>query len=109
MYPTYVSRDQYIKICIRPEPGIILGWRGDENNLLKTKVRIMYLFLKGSDWTMSLDGHDKLCGYQNATFPLCVYGGLDTYSGRIQFLKIWTTNSNPKIVGRHYLEYLLES
>ena len=65
--------------------------------------------MKGSDWTMSLDGHDKLCGYQNATFPLCVYGGLDTYSGRIQFLKIWTTNSNPKIVGRHYLEYLLES
>ena len=71
--------------------------------------KVIYLSLKGSDWTMSLDGHDKLCGYQNATFPLCIYGGLDTYSGRIQFLKVWTTNHNPKIVGRHYLEYLLES
>ena len=22
---------------------------------------------------MSLDGHDKLCGYQKAIFPLCIY------------------------------------
>ena len=86
------------------------GGSKDEGYLvLEMKVKIIDLFLKGSDWTMSLDGHDKLCGYQNATFPLCIYGGLDTYSGRIQFLKIWTTNSNPKIIGRHYLQYLLES
>ena len=95
MYLTYVSRDQYIKICIQPEPCIILGWRGDENNL--TKVKIIYLFLKGSDWTMSLDGHNKLCGYQNANFPLCVYGGLDTYRGRIQFLKIWSIYWNQEV------------
>ena len=63
---------------------------------------------KGSDWTMSLDGHDKLCGYQKATFPLCIYGGMGTYSERIQFLRIWTSN-NPKIVGRYYLEYQYES
>eukprot|EP00794_Sanderia_malayensis_P013470 gene13470-14861_t len=63
---------------------------------------------KGSDWTMSLDGHDKLCGYQKATFPLCIYGGLDTYSNRINFLRIWTTNNEPKIIGRFYLEYLYE-
>ncbi|XP_020908948.1 uncharacterized protein LOC110246907 [Exaiptasia diaphana] len=63
----------------------------------------------GSDWTMSLDGHDKLCGYQNSMFPLSIYGGQDTYSGRINFLKIWTTNSNPKVIGKFYLEYLFES
>ena len=28
---------------------------------------------------MSLDGHDKLCGYKKATFPLCIYGGMDTH------------------------------
>eukprot|EP00112_Aurelia_sp_Birch-Aquarium-sp1_P026060 Seg90.12 transcript_id=Seg90.12/GoldUCD/mRNA.D3Y31 product="hypothetical protein" protein_id=Seg90.12/GoldUCD/D3Y31 len=61
---------------------------------------------EGSDWTMSLDGHDKLCGYQKATFPLCIYGGLDTYSNRINILRIWTTNNEPKIIGRFYLEYL---
>ena len=22
---------------------------------------------------MSLDGHDKLCGYQKAMFPICIY------------------------------------
>lgn len=58
---------------------------------------------------MSLDGHDKLCGYQKDTFPLCVYGGLDTYSGRLNFLRIWYTNNDPVVIGRFYLEYLYES
>ena len=69
----------------------------------------MVFCLQGSNWILSLDGHDKLCGFQNATFPLCIYGGLDTFSGRMQFLRISTSNSNPKIVGRYYLEYLYES
>ena len=25
---------------------------------------------ESSLWVVSLDGHDKLCGYQNSTFPL---------------------------------------
>ena len=58
---------------------------------------------------MSLDGHDKLCGYQKSMFPPCIYAGQDTYSSRINFLRIWTSNNNPKIVGRFYLEYLYES
>lgn len=58
---------------------------------------------------MSLDGHDEMCGYQNSMFPLCIYEGQDTYSGRINFLRIWTTNSNPKVIGRFYLDYLYQS
>ena len=58
---------------------------------------------------MSLDGHDKLCGYQKAMFTLGIYGGQDTYSSRINFLRIWTLNNNPKIIGRFYLDYLYES
>ena len=58
---------------------------------------------------MSLDGHDKLCGYQKSMFPLCIYGGKDTYSSRINFLRISTSNNNPKIIGRFYLDYLYES
>ena len=58
---------------------------------------------------MSLDGHDKLCGYQKSVFPLCIYGGQDTYSGRINFLKIWTTNNDPKVIGRFYYNYLQEN
>ena len=47
---------------------------------------------------MSLDGHDKLCGFQNSMFPLCIYGGQDTFSGRINFLRIWTSNNDPKLL-----------
>lgn len=67
------------------------------------------LKLKGSDFTMSLDGHDKICGYQKSMFPLCIYGGQDTYSGRMNFLRIWTTNNNPQIIGRFNFDYLYES
>lgn len=58
---------------------------------------------------MSLDGHDKLCGFQNSMFPLCIYGGQDTFSGRINFLRIWTSNNDPKIIGKFYFDYLFES
>ena len=65
--------------------------------------------LQGADCTMSLDGHDKLCGYQKSMFPLCIYGGLDTYSGRMNFLRVWTSNNNPKVIARFYFEYLFKS
>ena len=44
------------------------------------KARRKGNFTKGSNWVHSLDGHDKLMGYQNATFPLTIYGCLDTAS-----------------------------
>ncbi|XP_044165295.1 uncharacterized protein LOC122949237 isoform X1 [Acropora millepora] len=62
----------------------------------------------GSDSTMSLDGHNKLCGFQNSMFPLCICGAQDTFSSRIQFLRIWTSNSSPRIIGRFYFDYLFE-
>ena len=58
---------------------------------------------------MSLDGHDKLCGYQRSMYPLSIYGGQDAFSGRINFLKIWTTNNDPQIIGKFYFDYLFES
>ena len=33
---------------------------------------------KGPNWVHSLDVHDKLMGYQNSTFPLAIYGCLDS-------------------------------
>ena len=29
---------------------------------------------RGPNWVHSLDGHDKLMGYQNSTFPIAAYG-----------------------------------
>ncbi|PFX12374.1 hypothetical protein AWC38_SpisGene23687 [Stylophora pistillata] len=105
-------------------PGQLLGYRS-----LQQKVReihglnvprdVVYAVMKevsrkgfkqeeGADCTRSLDGHDKLCGYQKAMSPLCIYGAQDTYSARINFLRIWTSNNNSKIIGKLYLDYLYE-
>lgn len=63
----------------------------------------------GPNWTLSLDGHDKMMGFQNCTFPLAIYGCLDTFSRKILFLKVWNGNSDPKIIGNFFLQYLVES
>lgn len=63
----------------------------------------------GPNWTYSLDGHDKLMGYQNSTFPLAIYGCIDTASRKLMWLRIWNTNSNPVLVGKWYLEGLMET
>ena len=46
---------------------------------------------KGPNWVHSFDGHDKMMGYQNSTFPLAVYGWIDTASRKVLWLRIWTT------------------
>lgn len=58
---------------------------------------------------VSLDGHDKLCRYQNSTFPLGVYGCIDSFSCKVLFLFVCYSNSNPMIIGRMYLQYLFET
>ena len=62
-----------------------------------------------ANFTMSLNGHDKLCEFQKSMFPLCIYGGLDTFSGRVNFLKICISNSSPKIVGWFYFDYIADA
>jgi hypothetical protein len=34
----------------------------------------------GPNFVHSLDGHDKLMGFENSTYPIAVYGCLDTCS-----------------------------
>ena len=64
---------------------------------------------EGPLWVASLYGHNKLCGYQNATFPLGVYGCIDTFSCKILFLFVCHLNSNPLAVGKMYLQYLFKT
>ena len=53
----------------------------EERSVRKKEKKKKILFQsKGSLWLVSLDGHDKLYGYQNWTFPLGVYGCMDTFS-----------------------------
>lgn len=48
-------------------------------------------------------------GFQNWTFPLAVYGCYDTASRKVMFLKLWTSNSSPQLVGRWYFDHLYET
>jgi hypothetical protein len=64
---------------------------------------------KGTNWVHSLDGHDKLMGYQNSTYPLAVYGCLDSASRKILWLRIWVSNSNPNLIGYWYLQHIFET
>lgn len=64
---------------------------------------------RGTDFVHSMDGHDKLMGYQNSTFPLAIYGSIDTASRKILWLKIWYSNSDPMRIGRWYLEHLYQT
>ena len=48
-------------------------------------------------------------GFQIWTFPLAIYGCVDTASQKLMWLKIWSTNSDPILIGKWYLEALLES
>ena len=34
----------------------------------------------GSNYVISLDSHDKLMGFRNITFPITIYGCIDTFS-----------------------------
>ena len=47
-------------------------------------------------------------GYQNNTFPIAVYGCLDTCSRKVLWIKVWNSNSDPKLSGRFYLDYIYE-
>ena len=60
-------------------------------------------------WSHSFDEHETLMGYQNSTFPLAIYGCIDTTSRKILWLKIWASNSDPQLIGHWYLEYVFES
>ena len=44
-------------------------------------------------WVMSLDGHDKLMSFQNNTFPIAIYGAIDTTSRKLLWIKVWATQT----------------
>ena len=47
------------------------------------------------NWVLSMDGQDKLMGYQKSTLPLAVYGCMDTTSRKLLFIRAWRFTNNP--------------
>ena len=54
---------------------------------------------KGPNFVHSVDGHDKLMGYQNSTYPLAIYGCIDTASRKLLWLCVWATGNWPLVPG----------
>ena len=74
----------------------------------KTKKKKGNFTLPGPNFVHSLDGHNKLIGFQNSTFPIAVYGCRDSCSLKVLCMKVWMSNSDPKLIGHFYLEYLYD-
>ena len=101
-----VTRDQVYDVMSELDPQ---GLEARGNVGAKRQRKKGNFTTCGSNWVHSLDGHDKLMGYQNSTFPLAVYGCMDTASRKLLWLKVWVSNHDPKLIGRWYLEHLYET
>ena len=105
-YNLHVTRDAVYNVMYDLDPE---GLEARDGIRAKKRRKKGNFSSKGPNFVHSLDGHDKMMGYQNSTFPLAVYGCIDTASRKIMWLRIWTRNSNPKLVGRWYQQHLLET
>ena len=74
-----VCRNLVYNVMMKMDPeGLAQG------SLIKKRKRRANLFrTHGPLYIVSLDGHDKLCGYQNSAYPLGLYGYIDTFSRKL--------------------------
>lgn len=54
---------------------------------------------KGPNFVWHIDGYDKLKPY-----GFCVHGGIDGFSRRLIWLEVGTTNNNPEVITKFYLD-----
>ena len=47
--------------------------------------------------------------FQNSTFPIVIYGCLDTKSRKPVWIEVWDGNSSPYLIACSYFDYLYES
>ena len=82
----------------------------DARSVKKRAKKVKKPFVSGgSDWLYSLDGHDKLMGFQNWTFPIAIYGCLDTFSRKVLYLFVWNSNSDPVLIANCYWRYICKT
>ena len=100
-----VPRHQVLTVMRDIDPDGIESRRVDK----KHQKRKQPFVSDGPGWLFSLDGHDKLMGFRNCTFPVAIYGCMDTFSRYMTFLFVWDSNSNPLTIGLRYIEHLYET
>ena len=105
-YGLNVTRDRVYDVMYELDPERLEVHGGVGANKKRRKGNFT---TQGVNWVHSLDGHDKLMGYQNSTFPLAIYGCMDTAGRKLLWLKVSITNSDPQLIGRWYLKHLLQT
>jgi len=67
------------------------------------RLRRREYFAKGPNFVWHIDGYDKLKPY-----GLCIHGCIDGYSRRVIWLKVHSTNNNPRIVAGYFIDAVAE-
>lgn len=69
-----------------------------------TRLKRKRFWAAGVNDIWTVDQHDKW----KPRFGLALHIGLDPYCGQIKWLKIWWTNTNPRLILSYYLDILNE-
>ena len=79
-----------------------LDYEGVQTRRRKRIRRREYLN-PGPNFVWHVDGYDKLkpCGF-------AIHGAIDGFSRRILWLEVGSTNNDPKIVAKHYLDTIIQ-
>ena len=65
------------------------------------RLRRRRFWAAGVNDMLAVDQHDKW-----KRFGLALHTGVDPFPGRIHWIKVWWTNSNPKLILSYYLEFI---
>ncbi|KAJ7106244.1 hypothetical protein C8R44DRAFT_745316 [Mycena epipterygia] len=70
----------------------------------KNRLRRKRFWAAGVNDLWAVDQHDKW----KYKFGLALHSGIDPFIGRIHWMKIWWTNSNPRLILSYYLDTVQE-
>lgn len=63
------------------------------------KLKRRKYLVPGPNFCWHIDGYDKL-----KQFGLCIHGAMDGYSRRVMWLEVASTNNNPRVIAKYYLD-----
>ncbi|KAJ7176192.1 hypothetical protein C8R43DRAFT_942992 [Mycena crocata] len=100
-------RSQYPKVGAREIISLLFH---EENMSVsrerrKNRLRRKRFWAAGVNDLWAVDQHDKW----KPKFGLALHSGIDPFIGRIHWMQIWWTNSNPRLILSYYLDTVEES
>jgi len=88
----FVKRSRIVTLLKEIDPEGVDGRK-------RKRLRRRTYHAKGPNFVWHIDGYDKLKPY-----GFCVHGGIDGCSRRLIWLEIGTTNNNPEVIAKFYLD-----